>query len=178
MGAAIAWQCRETGVNLNLAPVADVNNNPRNPVINSRSFGEDPQKVATKAVMYMKGLQDNGIMACAKHFPGHGDTDVDSHTGLPVISGSRQRFDNVELIPFIRLFGEGVGSVMSAHINVPGLDATPRLPSTFSRKVITGLLKEEIGYKGLVLTDAMNMAGATLTYPSGIADAEALESRE
>jgi beta-glucosidase-like glycosyl hydrolase len=126
--------------------------------------------------MYMKGMQDNGVMACAKHFPGHGDTDVDSHTGLPVITGDRQRFNTVELIPFRRLSEEGVGSVMSAHINVPALDATPRLPSTFSRKVITGLLKEEIGYKGLVLTDAMNMAGATLTYPSGIADAEALKA--
>lgn len=176
MGAAIAWQCREIGVNLNLAPVADVNNNPLNPVINYRSFGEDPQKVADKAAMYMKGMQDNGVMACAKHFPGHGDTDVDSHTGLPVIKGDRQRFDAVELVPFRRLSEEGIGSVMSAHINVPGLDATPRLPSTFSRKVITGLLKEEIGYKGLILTDAMNMAGATLTYPSGIADAEALKA--
>jgi len=163
-------------VNLNLAPVADVNNNPLNPVINYRSFGEDPQKVADKAAMYMKGMQDNGVMACAKHFPGHGDTDVDSHTGLPVIKGNRQRFDAVELVPFRRLSEEGIGSVMSAHINVPGLDATPRLPSTFSRKVITGLLKEEIGYKGLILTDAMNMAGATLTYPSGIADAEALKA--
>jgi beta-glucosidase-like glycosyl hydrolase/CubicO group peptidase (beta-lactamase class C family) len=174
MGAAIAWQCRAIGVNLNLAPVADVNNNPLNPVINYRSFGEDPQKVAEKAVMYMKGMQDNGVMACAKHFPGHGDTDVDSHTGLPVIKGDRKRFNTVELIPFRRLSEAGVGSVMSAHINVPALDATPRLPSTFSRKVITGLLKGEIGYKGLVLTDAMNMAGATMTYPSGIADAEAL----
>jgi beta-N-acetylhexosaminidase len=176
MGAAIAWQCREIGVNLNLAPVADVNNNPLNPVINYRSYGEDPQKVAEKAVMYMKGLQDNGVMACAKHFPGHGDTDVDSHTGLPVIRGDRRRFNALELVPFRRLSEEGVGSVMSAHINVPALDATPRLPSTFSRKVITGLLKEEIGYKGLVLTDAMNMAGATLTYPTGIADAEALKA--
>jgi len=176
MGAAIAWQCREIGVTLNLAPVADVNNNPLNPVINYRSFGEDPLKVAEKAVMFMKGMQDNGVMACAKHFPGHGDTDVDSHTGLPVIKGDRKRFNTVELVPFRRLSEEGIGSMMSAHINVPALDATPRLPSTFSRKVITGLLKEEIGFKGLVLTDAMNMAGATMTYPSGIADAEALKA--
>ncbi len=176
MGVAIAWQCREVGVNLNLAPVADVNNNPLNPVINYRSFGEDPQKVAGKAVMYMKGMQDNGVMACAKHFPGHGDTDVDSHTGLPVISGNRQRFDTIELVPFRRLAEEGVGSVMSAHISVPGLDATPRLPATFSHKIITGLLRNEIGYSGLIVTDAMNMAGATLTYPSGIADAEALKA--
>ncbi len=176
MGAAIAWQCREAGVNLNLAPVADVNNNPMNPVINYRSFGEDPLKVAEKATMYMKGLQDNGVMACAKHFPGHGDTNVDSHTGLPVITGSRRRFDAVELVPFRRLADEGVGCMMSAHISVPALDATPRLPATFSRKVITGLLRKEIGFNGLILTDAMNMAGATLTYPSGVADAEALKA--
>ncbi|MBE0677657.1 MAG: serine hydrolase, partial [Bacteroidales bacterium] len=176
MGAAVAWQCSDIGVNVNLAPVADVNNNPLNPVINYRSFGEDPEKVATKAVMYMKGLQDNGIMACAKHFPGHGDTDVDSHTGLPVIRGDRKRFDKVELVPFRRLIDEGIGSVMTAHISVPGLDNTPGLPATFSRKVITGMLKEEAGFRGLILTDAMNMAGATMTYPSGVADAEALKA--
>ncbi|MFN2335723.1 MAG: glycoside hydrolase family 3 N-terminal domain-containing protein [Bacteroidales bacterium] len=176
MGAAVAWQCRDIGVNVNLAPVADVNNNPLNPVINYRSFGEDPQKVASKAVMYMRGLQDNGIMACGKHFPGHGDTDVDSHTGMPVITGDRNRFDTVELVPFRRLIDEGIGSIMTAHISVPGLDNTPGLPATFSRKVITGILKEESGFRGLILTDAMNMAGATLTYPSGVADAEALKA--
>jgi beta-glucosidase-like glycosyl hydrolase/CubicO group peptidase (beta-lactamase class C family) len=171
MGAAVAWQCRNVGVNLNLAPVADVNNNPLNPVINYRSFGEDPQKVAEKASMYMKGMQDNGILACAKHFPGHGDTDVDSHTGLPVIRGDRQRFENVELVPFRRLAMEGVGAVMTAHISVPGLDKSG-LPATFSKKVVTDILRKE--FNGLILTDAMNMAGATMTYPSGVADAEAL----
>ncbi|MFZ2286592.1 MAG: glycoside hydrolase family 3 N-terminal domain-containing protein [Bacteroidales bacterium] len=176
MGTAVARQCHDIGVNVNLAPVADVNNNPFNPVINYRSFGEDPEKVASKAVMYMKGLQDHGIMACAKHFPGHGDTDIDSHTGLPVIRGDRKRFDAVELVPFRRLINEGVGSIMTAHISVPGLEATPRLPATFSRKVITGILREDTGFRGLILTDAMNMAGATLTYPSGIADAEALKA--
>ena len=176
MAAAIAWQCRDIGVNLNLAPVADVNNNPLNPVINYRSFGEDPQKVAAKAVMYMKGLQDNGVMACAKHFPGHGDTDVDSHTGLPVINGDRKRFDSVELVPFKRLISEGVGAVMTAHISVPGLDNTPRLPATFSKKVVTGILRNDAGFGGLILTDAMNMAGATMTFPSGTADYEALKA--
>lgn len=173
MGAAVAWQCRDIGVNLNLAPVADVNNNPLNPVINYRSFGEDPEKVAEKALMYMKGLQDNGIIACAKHFPGHGDTDTDSHTGTPVIRGDRSRFDKVELVPFRRLADEGVGAVMTAHISVPGLDASG-LPATFSKKVVKGILREETRFRGLILTDAMNMAGATMTYPSGIADAEAL----
>ncbi|HPS98084.1 MAG: serine hydrolase [Bacteroidales bacterium] len=173
MGAAVAWQCHDIGVNLNLAPVADVNNNPMNPVINYRSFGEDPEKVAEKATMYMKGLQDNGIIACAKHFPGHGDTDTDSHTGLPVIRGDRSRFDRIELIPFRRLADEGIGAVMTAHISVPGLDAGG-LPATFSKKVVTGLLRQESRFRGLILTDAMNMAGATMTFPSGIADAEAL----
>lgn len=173
MGAAVAWQCHDIGVNLNLAPVADVNNNPMNPVINYRSFGEDPEKVAEKATMYMKGLQDNGIIACAKHFPGHGDTDTDSHTGLPVIRGDRSRFERVELVPFRRLADEGIGAVMTAHISVPALDAGG-LPATFSKKVVTGLLRQESRFRGLILTDAMNMAGATMTFPSGIADAEAL----
>lgn len=173
MGAAVAWQCRDIGVNLNLAPVADVNNNPLNPVINYRSFGEDPERVADKALMYMNGLQDNGILACAKHFPGHGDTDVDSHTGLPVIRGNHDRFEKVELVPFRRLADEGVGAVMTAHISVPGLDNSG-LPATFSKKVVTGLLRKDLRFRGLILTDAMNMAGATMTYPSGIADAEAL----
>lgn len=173
MGEAVAWQCRDIGVNLNLAPVADVNNNPLNPVINYRSFGEDPERVADKASMYLKGMQDNGIIACAKHFPGHGDTDVDSHTGLPVIRGDRDRFERVELVPFRRLADEGAGAVMTAHISVPGLEESG-LPATFSKKVVTGILRNDIHFRGLILTDAMNMAGATLTYPSGIADAEAL----
>jgi beta-glucosidase-like glycosyl hydrolase/CubicO group peptidase (beta-lactamase class C family) len=176
MGSAVAWQCHDIGVNINLAPVADVNNNPLNPVINYRSFGEDPQKVANKAAMYMKGMQDHGILACAKHFPGHGDTDVDSHTGLPVIRGDRKRFDSVELIPFRRLIDDGVGAVMTAHISVPGLDDTPLLPATFSQKVITGILRNDEHFRGLIITDAMNMAGATMTFPSGIADAEALKA--
>ena len=176
MASAIAWQCLDIGVNLNLAPVADVNNNPLNPVINYRSFGEDPQKVAAKAVMYMKGLQDHGVMACAKHFPGHGDTDMDSHTGLPVIRGDCNRFEQVELVPFRLLANEGVGAVMTAHINVPGLDNTPRLPATFSKKVVTGILRNDVGFGGLILTDAMNMAGSTMTFPSGVADYEALKA--
>ena len=175
MGAAVAWQCRDIGVNLNLAPVADVNNNPLNPVINYRSFGEDPEQVARKVVMYMKGLQDNGVIACAKHFPGHGDTDTDSHTGLPVIKGDRNRFDEVELVPFRRLIDEGIGAVMTAHISVPGLDQSG-IPATFSSRVIRDLLRGEAHFRGLILTDAMNMAGATLTYPSGVADAEALKA--
>ena len=173
MGVAVAQQCHDIGIGLNLAPVADVNINPRNPVINYRSFGEDPEKVAMKAAMYMKGMQDNGVMACAKHFPGHGDTETDSHYGLPVINSKRDRFESVEFVPFRYLISQGVGAVMTAHINAPALDNKPRLPATFSSKIITGLLKEKMGFKGLVLTDALNMAGATMTFPSGKADAEA-----
>ena len=173
MGAAIARQCKDIGVDLNLAPVADVNNNPRNPVINYRSMGEDPVKVARKTAMYMQGLQDNGVMACAKHFPGHGDTDTDSHRGLPVINGSHKRFDSVEFVPFRYLIDKGVSAIMTAHINVPALDATPRLPATFSHAIITDILKGEMQFKGLILTDALNMEGARGAFPSGIADAEA-----
>lgn len=173
MGVAVAQQCHDIGIGLNLAPVADVNINPRNPVINYRSFGEDPEKVAMKAAMYMKGMQDNGVMACAKHFPGHGDTETDSHYGLPVINSKRDRFESVEFVPFRYLISQGVSAVMTAHINAPALDNKPRLPATFSSKIITGLLKEKMGFRGLVLTDALNMAGATMTFPSGKADAEA-----
>lgn len=173
MGKAVAAQCRAAGVNINLAPVADVNNNPLNPVINYRSMGEDPARVALKTSLYMKGMQDNGVAACAKHFPGHGDTDTDSHRGLPVIEGTRERFDSIEFIPFRYLIKQGVSTVMTGHISVPSLDPTPRLPATFSSKVIKGILRGDMGFKGLILTDAMNMDGATMTFRSGIADAEA-----
>ena len=174
MGAAVARQCRDIGVNLNLAPVADVNNNPLNPVINYRSFGEDPANVAEKASYYMKGMQDHGVLACAKHFPGHGDTDTDSHTGLPVIDGDRSRLDTVELLPFRRLVSDGIAAVMTGHLTVPALDEGGSLPATFSKPVVTDLLRDEIGFNGLIVTDAMNMAGATRSFPSGIADARAL----
>ncbi|RMD96252.1 MAG: beta-N-acetylhexosaminidase, partial [Bacteroidetes bacterium] len=148
MGADIARHCRAMGIHINFAPVADVNNNAANPVINYRSFGEDPQQVALKAWNYMRGMQDNGLMACAKHFPGHGDTDVDSHHDLPVITHSRQRLDSVELMPFKMLTAQGVASVMVAHLQVPALDDRPNTPTTLSRKVVTGILKEEWHYPG------------------------------
>jgi beta-N-acetylhexosaminidase len=173
MGAAVAAECRAVGVDVDLAPVADVNNNPLNPVINYRSFGEEANSVARKAAMYMKGLQDNGVIACAKHFPGHGDTDTDSHLGLPVIKSSRERFDTIEFLPFRFLIDLGIGAVMTAHINVPTLDPTPMLPATFSYPVVTTLLKNEMGFSGLVISDAMSMNGATGAFPSGIADAMA-----
>ncbi|MDX9930366.1 MAG: glycoside hydrolase family 3 N-terminal domain-containing protein [Bacteroidales bacterium] len=176
MGRSIALQARRTGVHVNFAPVADINNNPSNPVINYRSFGEQRENVASKSVMYMKGLQDNGILATAKHFPGHGDTDTDSHYDLPVLKHSRQRFDSLEFYPFRRLIDEGAGAIMTAHLNVPALDIRQGLPSTLSDIIITGLLKKEMNFSGLVVTDAMNMRGVTGAFPSGTAEAKAFEA--
>ncbi|MAT53673.1 MAG: beta-N-acetylhexosaminidase [Saprospirales bacterium] len=174
MGAEIARHCRAMGIHINFAPVADVNNNAANPVINYRSFGEDPQQVALKAWHYMRGMQDNGLMACAKHFPGHGDTDVDSHHDLPVITHSRQRLDSVELMPFKMLTAQGVASVMVAHLQVPALDDRPNTPTTLSRKVVTGILKEEWHYPGLIMTDALEMQGVAKHHGPGEAAAKAL----
>jgi beta-N-acetylhexosaminidase len=161
MGKAIAQQFKRAGVNINLAPVADVDNNPENPVINFRSFGEDPQNVIRKTLMYMNGLQDNGIISVAKHFPGHGDTDVDSHFDLPVIRETRGRLDSVELPPFISLINAGIIGIMPGHLSVMALDSIPNLPTTLSGNVLTKLLRQELSFKGLILSDAMNMGGVT-----------------
>ncbi len=176
MGHMVAAQAERMGVHVNLAPVADINNNPDNPVINFRSFGEDRANVASKAVMYMKGMQDNGLLATAKHFPGHGDTDVDSHFDLPVILHNRERFDSIELHPFSRMIESGLGAIMTAHINIPELDPRPNLPGTLSRIITTDLLRKEMGFRGITITDAMNMQGVTKYYPTGIAEAMAFEA--
>jgi beta-N-acetylhexosaminidase len=173
LGQAVAEQCKQLGVHINLAPVADINNNPRNPVINYRSFGENREKVASKALSYMKGMQNNGIMATAKHFPGHGDTDIDSHSDLPVIKRSRERLDSIELYPFMKLIAEGTGCIMTAHLNLPALDTVINRPSSLSPVIINGLLKENLGFKGLVISDAMNMKGVTKYYRTGEAEAMA-----
>ena len=175
-GKAVAYQLKRLGIQVNLAPVADININPQNPVINYRSFGENREKVAMKSIMYMKGMQDNGILATAKHFPGHGDTNVDSHLDLPLITHSRQRLDSIELYPFRKLINEGVGSIMTAHLNLPSLDTTTGLPSTLSPVIIKGLLKDELDFRGLVITDAMNMKGITKYFKAGEADSKALEA--
>lgn len=174
MGAEIARQCQRMGIHVNFAPVVDVNNNPDNPVINFRSFGEDKYTVTRKSLAYMKGMQDHGILATAKHFPGHGDTGVDSHHDLPLISHDRDRLDSLELYPFKELIKEGIGSIMIAHLNIPTLDTTVNLPSTLSRPIVTELLKEELGFEGLIFTDAMNMKGVTKYFPPGIADVKAI----
>lgn len=173
MGAAIAGQCHRLGVHIDFAPVVDVNNNPKNPVINFRSFGEDKEWVSRLGIAYMKGLQDKGIMACAKHFPGHGDVSVDSHLDLPVIKKSRAELEALELYPFRQMIAAGVQGVMIAHLSVPALDNTPNLPTTLSDKVVTGLLKKEMGFGGLVFTDALDMKGLTKYFPDGETDLRA-----
>ncbi len=174
MGKQIAQECRRIGIHVNFAPVADVNNNAANPVIGTRSFGEDRYNVATKSYMYMKGLQDGKVMACAKHFPGHGDTDVDSHYDLPVISHSLDRLDSIELYPFKVLIDRGIQSFMVAHLSVPALDDAKNRPTSLSKKVVTDLLKDQLGFKGLVYTDGMEMKGVTKHFKPGVPEAEAL----
>ncbi len=173
-GKEVARQCRRIGIHVNFAPVADVNNNAANPVINTRSFGEDRYNVAVKSNMYAKGMQDNGVMACAKHFPGHGDTDVDSHLDLPSITHDRARLDSIELFPFRELARQGVGSFMIAHLNVPALDTGMNRPTTLSRYTVTELLRKEMGFEGLAFTDALEMKGVTKHFKPGEVEAEAL----
>lgn len=176
MGREIARQCRRLGVHVNFAPVADVNNNPANPVINDRSFGEDRNNVAAKSFQYMMGLQDGGVMACAKHFPGHGDTDVDSHLDLPVISRPYERLDSLELFPFKTMIQYGIGSFMVAHLSVPAIDPRENRPSTLSRSIVTNLLRDKMGFDGMIFTDAMEMQGVAKHFRPGYADLEALRA--
>ncbi len=174
MGVEIARECKRIGMQINFAPVVDINNNPLNPVIGTRSFGENKFNVTAKALMYMKGMQDNGMLANAKHFPGHGDTDSDSHKTLPTIKSSRARLDTLELYPFKELIAQGLGSMMVAHLSIPALDTTPNQPSTLTKRIVTGLLKDTLGFKGLVFTDALNMQGVTKFFNPGEADLKAL----
>lgn len=166
MGRAVAEEAREVGVHQNYSPVADVNNNPDNPVINVRSFGEDAPRVASLAEAYMRGLQDGRMIATAKHFPGHGDTDVDSHNDLPVIAHSAARLDSVELFPFRRLIDAGVLSVMLGHLAVPAVEPDSTRPATASAALIDTLLRARLGFHGLVVTDALNMKALTRRFRS------------
>ncbi len=176
MGADLARQCRRLGVHVNFAPVVDVNNNPNNPVINFRSFGENRDNVATKALAYLGGMQSQRLLTSLKHFPGHGDTGTDSHFDLPVITKSRAQLDSLELYPFRKLISAGASGVMVAHLSIPSLDSTRNLPSTLSPAIVTNLLRNELQFKGLIFSDAMNMKGVTKNYPSGIADRMGLEA--
>ena len=174
MGKVVGQQCKRIGVHVNFAPVVDINNNPNNPVIGYRSFGEDKKKVTQFGLAYMKGMQDVGIMACAKHFPGHGDVDVDSHLDLPVINKSMDQLDSLELKPFEALFNAGVGSVMIAHLYIPAIDSTVNMATSLSKNNVTDLLKRKLGYNGLTFTDALEMKGVAKYWPGGEAAAEAL----
>lgn len=174
MGVEIAKQCSLTGVHINFAPVVDINVNSNNPVINSRSFGELKEQVAKKSLAYMAGMQDNKVIACAKHFPGHGDTDKDSHLALPTIKHTAERIDSIELYPFKALVDSGVGSIMVAHLYIPSLDKTKNRASTLSPKIVQGLLKDSLKFKGLAITDALNMHGVSKYYKTGEVDLMAL----
>lgn len=173
-GKVVAEQCKRMGIQVNYAPVMDINNNPNNPVINDRSFGEDKYKVAAYGIQYMKGMQDVGVMASAKHFPGHGDVSVDSHYDLPLINKTRAQLDSLELYPFKKAIEAGIGSVMVAHLQVQAIDNTANKPSSISYNNVTKLLREELGFKGLTFTDALEMQGVKKYYPDGEASAQAL----
>jgi len=173
MGRITALEARAMGVHLPFAPVLDVNNNPDNPIINIRSFGEDPDAVAAMGVMFVRGLQDNGVVATGKHFPGHGDTEVDSHLALPIIRVERERMDSVELVPFRAAIDAGMRGMMSAHIAVPGLGGG-FLPSTLSVHVLDDLLRSDLGFDGIVFTDAMDMSAVNRLYPRGEASVMAV----
>ncbi|HIO71900.1 MAG TPA: serine hydrolase [Flavobacteriales bacterium] len=174
MGAEIARQSKLMGIHVNFAPVVDVNNNRNNPVINYRSFGEDRENVAAKGISYMKGLQDNHVLANAKHFPGHGDTDTDSHLALPVISHPHNRLDSLELYPFKELVSQGLGSMMIAHLYVPAYEKKKNIASTLSKNIVTHLLRDSLGFDGLIFTDALNMRGVSKYFGPGEVDVRAL----
>jgi beta-N-acetylhexosaminidase len=174
MGEQIGLQCKRLGVHINFAPVIDVNNNAKNPVINNRSFGETKELVATFGIAYMEGMQRHHVMACGKHFPGHGDTDMDSHKALPTILHDFARLDSVELYPFKKLIEKKLASIMVAHLYIPELDDTENQASTLSSKIINGLLKDSLGFEGLIFTDALNMRGVSQYYSPGEVDVKAL----
>jgi beta-glucosidase-like glycosyl hydrolase/CubicO group peptidase (beta-lactamase class C family) len=174
MGKLVARHCKRVGIHINFAPVVDVNVNSNNPVIGVRSFGENKEQVAKMSSAYMKGMQHHGIMACGKHFPGHGDTDADSHYSMPVISHSKERLNDIELYPFRRLIQDSLQSIMVAHIHIPALDNRPNIATTLSYNTVTKLLKNDLGFKGLIFTDALNMKGVSKYYAPGEVDVMAL----
>ena len=172
-GAAISRNTKRLGVHINFAPVVDINTNPDNPIIGNRSFGENKINVAEKSLAFMRGMQRERILSSAKHFPGHGDTDTDSHKTLPTIPFSKERLEDLELYPYYPLIAHGLSSVMVAHLNIPALQENPNTPSSLSRAVVTDLLKEEMNFKGLVFTDALNMKGLTNSTEPGDAELRA-----
>tara|TARA_R110002072_G_scaffold99971_12_gene219875 strand:+ start:18935 stop:21859 length:2925 start_codon:yes stop_codon:yes gene_type:complete len=159
-GAHLGMHCRRLGIHVNFAPVVDINTNPLNPIIGNRSFGEDKVNVTEKAIAFSQGMQSQNVLANAKHFPGHGDTATDSHYKLPVINFDRKRLDSIELYPYKRVFDAGMASIMTAHLSIPSLESNAKLPTSLSKKVVTTILKEELGFLGLIFTDGLNMKGA------------------
>lgn len=174
MGKHIGEQCKRLGIQVNFAPVVDINVNPRNPIINARSFGENKQNVAKKGIAYMNGLQAVNVLANAKHFPGHGDTDKDSHKALPIIKHTKERLDSIELYPFKELINNGLASMMVAHLFIPAYDTTQNTATTLSKNVVTHLLKDSLQFKGLIFTDALNMKGVSSFNQPGFVDVKAL----
>lgn len=176
MSSKIAEDAKKIGVNWDFAPVVDVNTNPQNPIIGNRSFGSQVGNVTASALAYAKGLQDNGVLAAIKHFPGHGDTDTDSHLELPVVSHDIQRLENVEMAPFRNLMNEKIGGVMVAHLYVPALENRQGVPASVSEKIVTGILKNQLKYNGLIITDALNMNAVADRYKAGELDALAFKA--
>ena len=176
MASKIAEDAKKMGIYWNFAPVVDVNTNPKNPIIGNRSFGSDVQNVIAKALAYAQGLQDNGVLAAIKHFPGHGDTDVDSHLDLPVVKHSLERLNKIELAPFKALMDKKIGGVMIAHLYVPQLEKGKNIPASISYDIVTNLLKNKFRYEGLVITDALNMNAVAKKYPAGELDLRAFKA--
>ncbi len=173
MGQQVAYDFKRLGMQMNFGPDMDINNNPDNPVINYRSFGDNKYNVAQKGIAYFTGMQSEGLLTTAKHFPGHGDTNVDSHLDLPLLPFTRERLDTLEEYPFREAIHAGISGVMVAHMDIPALDNTKNLPSTLSRKIVTGILKDSLGFKGLVVSDALEMQGVVKYFPNGEADVRA-----
>lgn len=176
MASKIAEDAKKMGIYWNFAPVVDVNTNPKNPIIGNRSFGSDVQNVIAKSLAYAKGLQDNGVLAAIKHFPGHGDTDVDSHLDLPVVKHSLERLNKIELAPFKALMDKKIGGAMIAHLYVPQLEKGKNIPASISYDIVTNLLKNKFRYEGLVITDALNMNAVAKKYPAGELDLRAFKA--
>ncbi len=176
LGLEIGNQCKTIGVQINFAPVADVNVEPSNPVINSRSFGQDPYLVAKKVVLFMQGMQAAGIIACAKHFPGHGDTKEDSHYTLPVVPHSKERLETIELVPFQHAIENGISAIMTAHLAVPAVTEKEDLPVTFSQNILKGILRTALRFKGLLFTDGLGMKGVTDKLEPGEPELKALQA--
>src|ERR1700683_1147678 len=176
VGKITAIEARAAGCHWVFAPDPDVNNNPDNPIINTRSFGEDPARVSEFVAEFVKGVQENGALATAKHFPGHGDVSTDSHLTLPTAPADRARLESVELVPFRAAIAAGVGSIMTGHLAVPAFEKNPNVPATMSKAILTDLLRHELGFQGLIVTDALDMGGVTTQYPPGEAAVRSIEA--